>query len=326
MPSEPCLPLIRLMLTFVAIEPVGDLPRFRGALWRGVFGRALRRLSDPAQPLADVWPADIATIGFGPYGRAGLYDGLFAPEDGAGAVPQHLQVPSPFVIDALPGPDGLDTGETELIGLTLIGERVAEALPALLAAFRIAGEDGLGGANGAGRRGRMHLVDAAVTWRDPGGTSPILSHEGHVTLLRPLPPPVPPMPRAVAVTLAAPLRLMRRGLVAGPDDLTAGDLLEALVRRISTLQRAHGSGPIAADFRALFAAAHAAPTLERDLWFVPQTRWSGSQGREIEMGGVVGSFVLPLVGLEALWPYLWLGQWVHAGKGTVHGLGAIRLG
>ena len=43
------------------------------------------------------------------------------------------------------------------------------------------------------------------------------------------------------------------------------------------------------------------------------------------MGGLVGSFILNLSGLETVWPYLWLGQWIHAGKAATMGLGAIRL-
>ena len=39
--------------------------------------------------------------------------------------------------------------------------------------------------------------------------------------------------------------------------------------------------------------------------------------------GRVGELAGP--GLGLLWPLLWQGQWVHAGKGTTFGLGAYRL-
>jgi CRISPR/Cas system endoribonuclease Cas6 (RAMP superfamily) len=56
-----------------------------------------------------------------------------------------------------------------------------------------------------------------------------------------------------------------------------------------------------------------------------QRRWSAQQKQALDMGGVIGSFVLDMTGRAALFPYLWLGQWVHAGKGAVMGMGAIRV-
>jgi CRISPR/Cas system endoribonuclease Cas6 (RAMP superfamily) len=44
------------------------------------------------------------------------------------------------------------------------------------------------------------------------------------------------------------------------------------------------------------------------------------------MGGLLGRFSLAGEGLEPFWPYLWLGQWTHAGKGTSMGLGQYRIG
>ena len=43
------------------------------------------------------------------------------------------------------------------------------------------------------------------------------------------------------------------------------------------------------------------------------------------MGGIVGGFVLDMTGLAPLWPYLWLGPWLHAGKAATMGMGAVLL-
>ncbi len=43
------------------------------------------------------------------------------------------------------------------------------------------------------------------------------------------------------------------------------------------------------------------------------------------MGGLLGSMTMNLERIESLWPYLYLGQWLHAGKGTNMGLGRYRL-
>ncbi|MBP6582117.1 MAG: CRISPR system precrRNA processing endoribonuclease RAMP protein Cas6 [Chromatiaceae bacterium] len=45
----------------------------------------------------------------------------------------------------------------------------------------------------------------------------------------------------------------------------------------------------------------------------------------MELGGLLGDGELAGPGLGALWPLLWQGQWVHAGKSTTFGLGAYRL-
>jgi len=46
----------------------------------------------------------------------------------------------------------------------------------------------------------------------------------------------------------------------------------------------------------------------------------------VKMGGLIGEIGLEGADLEPFWPYLWLGQWTHAGKGVVMGLGRYRIG
>ena len=45
------------------------------------------------------------------------------------------------------------------------------------------------------------------------------------------------------------------------------------------------------------------------------------------MGGLIGSVDLDLASalLHEFWPYLWLGQYIHTGKGTSMGLGKYRI-
>ena len=43
------------------------------------------------------------------------------------------------------------------------------------------------------------------------------------------------------------------------------------------------------------------------------------------MGGLTGWFEVEGPGLEPFWPYLWLGQWTHAGRGCSMGLGRYVL-
>lgn len=43
------------------------------------------------------------------------------------------------------------------------------------------------------------------------------------------------------------------------------------------------------------------------------------------LDGVLGAFTLGGPGLQALWPWLWAGQWLGLGKGATQGLGLLRL-
>ena len=46
----------------------------------------------------------------------------------------------------------------------------------------------------------------------------------------------------------------------------------------------------------------------------------------MQFGGLVGEFTVDGPALPAVWPALWLGQWIHVGKGTAFGLGGYRVG
>jgi hypothetical protein len=52
---------------------------------------------------------------------------------------------------------------------------------------------------------------------------------------------------------------------------------------------------------------------------------AGRQRSLLQMGGLLGSLSLTLTGLEPFWPFIVLAPWVHVGKGTTMGLGALRV-
>lgn len=124
------------------------------------------------------------------------------------------------------------------------------------------------------------------------------------------------------VLLVTPLRLVRDAKLVDARHFTPGALISNLVRRVSMLSAFFGEEPLDTDFRALKALWEDLAAEQKALADADLTRWSGRQRQELAMDGVVGSFVLDMRGREALFPYLWLGQWVHAGKGAVTGMGA----
>ena len=143
--------------------------------------------------------------------------------------------------------------------------------------------------------------------------------------MRPWPIEVPGVPPAVRVVLQQPLRLQRRGRLVGPDELDVPALATALMRRVSALSEIAAGQPIHADFAGIKAAcSHDVSMRDAALRWFDDTRYSGRQGQRIPVGGLLGAFTL-VGGLAPLWPWLWVGQWTHMGKGAVMGLGGYRL-
>ena len=119
----------------------------------------------------------------------------------------------------------------------------------------------------------------------------------------------------------APLRLLRQGkLITSP---TPADIVLAALHRVCAL-----AGP---DTDPLWAARRYWLELGRAVPFEPWqrrrldlVRYSGSQKAEVELRGVAGSLALP-IGPGPLSPLLAAAAWIHIGKGTVMGLGQIKI-
>lgn len=316
--TPPQLPLVRLDLRFVMDEPA-LLPPFRGNMWRGVLGAALKRIDEgllPGVPTGEIEPGS-------------LYRTFFEtppPADGT-MMRGYNAAPHPYVVDAPGQPHfrRVEAGAEERIGLTLVG-RAATAAEAVLTAFDFAARAGLGAElnPGHGDRGRGHLASARTVWRADDRTETVFDGESFYAVDA-AEPARPPAPGRVRVILATPLRIVSEGKTVKPRMFRPAHLFSNLIRRVSLMSAVHAGAPLDTDFRFLKSRWHELRAYRPMLAWADQKRWSGNQKRELPAGGIVGSFVLDMRGAEALFPYLWLGQWVHAGKGAALGLGAIRV-
>jgi hypothetical protein len=314
----PRLPVLRLELVFAMDEPV-ELPPFRGNLWRGILGPALKRIDEGLLPGVATGRVEPGT----------LYRTFFEspPPPDATRMRLYDAAPHPYVVDAPGAPRAtrLAAGDTERIGLTLVG-RPASAVEAVLAGFDLAARAGIGGALGREReRGRGRLAQVRAVWRGEVPDTVVYDEASGFQPVAPAVPAIPPCPAWLRVNLVTPLRLAQEGRILGPRRFPPGALVANLVRRVSMMSAFYGETPLETDFRALKAMWDGLVAHEPMLAAAEQRRWSGRQKQELDMGGVIGSFVLDLAGREPLFPYLWLGQWIHAGKGAVMGMGAIRL-
>ena len=305
----PCLPLARYRLDFRARDHI-TLPPLQGAVWRSAFGLALKTMSDEA-----------AAHGTS---ALGLYEYMFETPrpPSAAKLGGSNAAPHPFVIGAEPNfePRSFVPGDMLTIELTLIG-RGNDHAPAVLEAFARAGAGGL-----AKSRGRAELAEVTGIWRSAAPDTPLA--RGADGRFAPAPsesPPIPPMPDIAEVHLLTPLRLVRDRRPIKPREFVPADLLRALLRRISMLMTFHTDADLETDFHGLTALAHQVRMAGADLAMAAQKRYSRNHGDTIDMDGLVGGFLLDMRGAAPFWPYLWLGQWVHAGKGTVLGNGALHV-
>ncbi len=306
-------PLIRLRAQLVALDAL-RLPPYAGSAWRGLLGHGLRQAACVTRaPTCD----GCLLVSHCVYPR------LFEPP----ALPgtdgrRYAAPPRPYVLDLDPqAPRDYAPAAPLVLGVTLLGE-ASRQVPYLIQALHLAGQRGLSRAQArfALERLDQETAPGSGDWRPVYATA---SHR-----YTPLPAAVgviPPAPPRARLHLITPLRLKRQGHLVGPQQFSPRDLVGNLLGRLRLLAEHHGG-----DAGALAGAglATAAETLTLDpgrLRWHEWTRYSSRQDTLMELGGLVGEADLAGPGLEALWPLLWQGQWVHAGKGTTFGLGAYRL-
>lgn len=302
------LPLHRVRLT-LAFERECTLPPYPGSALRGLLGHGLRRTLCVTRRTA----CEGCTL----QARCGYARFFESPATGAAHRQRYAATPHAWVLHLhLPTPPRLARGESLAFDLVLMGD-AGKALPWLAPAMRHAGMLGLG-------RDRTPFRLVTMERETPVGSA----EWEPLDTSRPLPAsasgiPRPPAPRRhMRILLETPLRLKRRGRLLGPRDFSNRIFLDALRLRMRDLLALYGlAQPRLPD---LPERLRPGPAPERLAW-KDWTRYSSRQRTRMQMGGIVGEFTLDLDGLEAWWPLVWLGQWIHVGKQTSMGLGQYRL-
>lgn len=315
--DTPCLPVGHYRLVFRSRAAL-RFSSHAGSAWRGAFGHALKRTVCVTRE-----PVCQACLLF----RSCPYPYLFEtpPPADTGKMRRYNAVPHPFVLIP-PAPGESPEGGEYVLGMTLLG-RATQYLPYAVHALARAAEEGIGPDRTPLDLTWISQQDAAGQWTtiyQDRGQDRGQDHEG----LAPLPPFVPQTPatpRSVLITLETPLRLRRDNDNVTPDIFRFADLFASLLRRISMLTYFHTDTPLETDFAGLTAAARALPVASRDLRWEDWTRYSSRQETLMQLGGLIGTLTLEGADLAPFWPYLWLGQWTHAGKATSMGLGRYTL-
>jgi hypothetical protein len=304
------LPVSRYRLRFIAREPL-RLPAYAGSAWRGAFGRALKRLVCVTRE-----PRCSDCLLY----RSCSYPYLFEtpPDPAVALLRKYPAAPHPFLLRP-PGDTRrpLVAGAETTLDLNLFGHG-HRYLSYVLHALGQAAERGVGT-----DRGRLALAE--VLQETATGWTLIHQPDGPLTPQPPAIPQPPPCPARLKLSIDTPLRLAVANDHVTPETFRFTHLFGSLLRRISLLIAFHGDQPLAADFAALARAADAVPLAATRLHWRDWNRYSSRQRTPVPMGGLVGEIELSGAGLEPFWPWLWLGQWTHAGKGAVMGLGGYQL-
>jgi hypothetical protein len=327
------LPIARYRFTARVQQPLA-LPDYAGSLLRGQFGAALRNVacmtrqpSCPGCPLIQTCP----------------YTRIFEappPPKGSHALQDFSQIPNAYVLEPpTPGARVLDADDDFEFHLVLVGH-ATEQLALVIFALQRALAQGL-------TRARVPTDLLQVDWVDAAGTahpiwsieSPVLrEHVAVLTLpqasLRASPHPNPPPEwegadtgASLSLHIHTPLRLQSQGKPLGIGQLTPRALIATLARRTALLMDFHagqnGWGEAAKHITHLSESL----TDTQELHWFDWTRYSSRQQQEMTLGGVLGSWTLHgnAATLAEIWPWLWLGQWLHAGKNASMGLGGYTL-
>jgi len=214
-------------------------------------------------------------------------------------------------------PDPIQAGDELTVSMVLVGA-ANERLPLIIQAMAAAGQGGLGP-----QRGQVWLHD--VTQQLPDASPPqLVATKGRLLDCPPPQPPAPPpAPAAVRLQFTSPYKASGQANRSGGLDL--GPFLMALVRRASLLQYFYTGSQLEAPFAELKLASEQARILDRALRRQDGSRYAARHGERVPTGGLIGHIDLDLSGIEALWPYLYLGQWLGVGKNASMGFGCYGL-
>lgn len=305
--AEPRLAIGRYRARFAADQPV-RMSEFPGSAWRGALGHALKRTVCITRLPSCRDCALYHSCAF-PY----FYD--TPPPPASTKMRRYETAPHPFVLR--PGEDGA----TEyVLDFTLIGQANRQ-----LALFIHALAQAATGRKGvAGNHLRLLAVEQEIAPAGSNTWQPIYRPGKPLQALPSAQAEAPPVPVACRIAILSPLRVKREGRHVGPEDFRFADLFGHLLRRVSMLTAFHTDTPLETDFRGLMTLARQVKARSELTW-EDKTRYSSRQHSAMKLGGVIGRIELCGADLTPFWPYLWLGQWLHAGSGATMGLGQYRI-
>lgn len=306
--SQPVIP-IKIYRFYFATDSAVRLPHFAGSAWRGAFGHSLKRTVCVVRNT----PCNQCMLK-----NACAYSTVFEtpPPANSEKMRKYTATPHPFVLQFPKTASA--SGSIYTLDVILFGHGQRH-FPYIVHALQTAGLDGIGGHQQIFSLQKIDDINLQ-------GLKDTIYQNGELKPQQPAGLPTPPtLPSQIEITFHTPLRIKQDSKNLATREFNFGAFFGNLLRRISMISYFHTDTPLETDFAALTAKARTVQFASQQLKWYDWTRYSSRQQTEMNMGGLIGNVQLDMQGLEDFWPYLWLGQWTHAGKGTSMGMGAYTI-
>ncbi len=301
------LPLGRYRFVFKVLSPLA-LPIYSGGVLRGIWGNALRNvacMTGESVCTGCAYRSECA------YTR--VFEPHTLPRSGEGIMSMK-NIPVPYLVEPPSwGSTDYQEGDKLVVDMVLMGKALQD-LPIIILAWQRALLQGVGHQ----REGKAELVAVSLEL-------PCQSVErDHPDFARPqFTMPEIKAIECVELNFLTPLRIEQDKIPLWEKHLTAPLLVTSILRRISLILNAHMNLELKVDLRAVIAAAGELAQQKKMIW-KEWERYSARQQRAMTIGGVSGSWELR-GNLDLIIRYLYLGQWLHAGKETSFGMGCYVL-
>ena len=305
---KPELYFNEITLTFQA-EGLITFPPYSGSLWHSVLGRALRDHTciQPEETCVNCT-----------FQQRCDYPYLFkrwAASDSLIMAGKEIPVPHIFRNDNAQS-EQVKAGDDFILTLVLVGNAI-EKLPTLITAFKQMGKSGLGKNRTAFQLKKISLNNTETKRIEPFITDKLelIKQASDLTIPNPL--------KFITVEIMTPYKPAGK---RSNKQMDISHFLMAIVRRISLLHFFYCDKLLDVNFPDLKKQTTQALLVNPDLhWIHPPRPYFSKHGTQIDKSGWVGRFELQIERIEQLWPYLWLGQWLGAGKKTSMGFGKYGI-
>lgn len=309
----PQLPVSRYKLVFIAKDPIffNDYP---GAKWRGMLGQKFRQ---------NACTTRIKYCNHCPKKFSCSYSYVFNSfvPPWSKKMRKYDQAPHPYILKPDISQQNIYPGENIHVMLHLFGD-ANQHLGDILKSFNQAALSGM-----TRLRKRMRLMEVYELHAASDEGREIWSHGLISPATTRSPVEIPPFEqKTLRLNIETPLRFQQGSKEkVDKNQIQFSQLFGSLLRRCSMLTYFYTQTPLQTDFAGLTQQAKSIRIQRRVLTDYRCGRYSKKEQQWVDKSGYIGFIDLPATRLEPFWPYLWLGQYTHAGNGTTIGMGGYSI-